>query len=331
MRKSLFFLIAAAATSPLAGWAVEPAEPQVRIELRPQVAARGDRVLLGDIAILHTRDLTTIQRLAALPLGHTPRAGSEAVVRREVIARWIRSQLGIQREDVEWAGPQESTVRGVAQDYAGARVESTAAAELRTWLAKHANRYTVDIVGLAGELQLPAGAVQLVARPLAAGAEPRSRMTVWVDILVDGRFARAIPVSFAVEAFRDAWVTPVSTPANVALTQAALERREVRVVDRAVQSGVDPFAVGASPQVWRTTRALKEGEAVSTRNSAPTPTIARGAWVALHMKSGPVELVARAQALQDGEVGQVVQVRSSNGSAPVAARVVAAGRVEALL
>jgi flagellar basal body P-ring formation protein FlgA len=331
VRTKLLPFIALSALAPAAAMAFEPAAGQVHIELRPQVAARGEQVLLGDVAILRTRDLATIQRLAALPLGRAPRAGSEAVLGRDDIARWIRSQLGITRSQVEWTGPYQSTVRGVAQDLAAVRVEKAATAALREWLTQHASRYTMDALALPGDLQIPAGTVQLAPRPLAAGAEPQSRMTVWVDVFVDGRFARAVPVGFAVAAYREAWVAPRPMSAGVALKSSGVEWREVQVAGRTEPGDGSSIVSTELPKGWQTTRALKEGEPLTPRNAAPTPAISRGEWVALHMKSGPVELESRVQALQDGQVGQIVQVRGTKGSAPVTARVVGAGRVEALL
>jgi flagellar basal body P-ring formation protein FlgA len=334
VRSKIFLLAVAVAATASAGQgnAFELGEGQVRIELRPQFVARQQEVRLGDIAILHTTDLPTIQRLSALPLGQAPAAGAEAVVRREVIARWVRSQLGIARDQVLWSGAEETNVRTLAQDYPAARIEQAAKAALREWMDKRATRYGVDALALPTDLKLPAGQVELKARPLAANADPAPRMVVWMDVQVDGRFVRTVPVSFAVEAYRDAWVAPAAIAGGVPLAPGMVEKREVQIAGRSAASvpaqAAQPGEIAAG---LRTTRSLKEGEAITARNSAPAPAIARGDWVALHLKSGLVELESRAQALQNGELGQVVKVRSSGGASPVDARVVAPGRVEAML
>jgi len=312
--------------------AVELGEGQVQIELRAQVTAREQDVRLGDVANIYTRDLQTIQRLSALSLGQAPRAGSEAVVRREVIARWVRNQLGIGRDQVVWSGPEETHVRRLAQDIPATRIEQAAKTALNDWLQQRASRYGAEVLSLPADLKLPAGQVELKARPLTANAEPTPRMVVWMDVLVEGRFVRAVPVSFNVEAYRDAWVAPVGVARGVTLTPGLVEKREVDITGRSVAAlpakGAQLADVAAG---WTTTKALKEGEPLTARNAAPAPLVARGEWVALHLKSGLVQLEGRAQALQDGELGQVVQVRSSNGASPVAARIVAPGKVEAML
>lgn len=70
---------------------------------------------------------------------------------------------------------------------------------------------------------------------------------------------------------------------------------------------------------------------VPTAQTESRLTVARGHWVSLHMQSGSVALQARAQALEDGAIGEVIQVRATTSASPVAARVVAPGRVEAVL
>ncbi|WP_158290276.1 flagellar basal body P-ring formation chaperone FlgA [Ramlibacter sp. WS9] len=327
----LLGLAVVAAASPVSGHAFELGAGQVSIELRPQFVARQSEVTLGDIAILHTTDLQTIQRLATLSLGRSPAVGNEAVVRRDVVSRWVRTQLGIPSGNVLWAGAEETHVSTVAQTLASDRVEQAARAALREWMATRATRYVIDAQPLPADIKLPAGNVELKARPLPANAEPTPRMAVWMDIQVDGRFIRTVPVNFAVDAFRDAWVAPAAVAGGVSLTPGMVEKREVKVTGYASSRFPEQGPQPGTAAGLRTTRAIKEGEPVTMANSAPLPAIARGAWVALHLTSGVVALESRAQALQDGEVGQIVKVRSSSAASPVEARVVSPGRVEAIL
>lgn len=162
----------------------------VHIELRPQIDTNQRELRLGDLAIIRTRDLMMIRQLIALPIGHAPRAGAATVVRRDAIARWVRSQAGLPMARTLWTGASETLIQG-------------------------SNGKT--------------------------------------------------PSSFA----------------SVA-------------------------SIGSATQV-----------------------VTRGEWVMLQLKSGAVELERRAQALQDGSIGDTVKVRAENG--PLDARITARGRVEASL
>ena len=154
-------------------------------------------------------------------------------------------------------------------------------------------------------------------------------MVVWLDAKVDGNFARTVAVPFRVHAYRDAWVAPSAIGSGAPLTADRVKKREVDIT----RTPVAPLLATESqmPGQWQTTRAIRSGEVVTMRNAAPAPLVARGEWVALHLKSGGVELEGRAQALQDGELGQMVKVRSANRADPMTARIVAPGRVEAML
>jgi flagella basal body P-ring formation protein FlgA len=319
--------------NPPASAAVELAVGQIQIELRGETAVQEPQVRLGDVAILHTRNLPAIERLAALPLGRAPRLGGEAVVRRDAIAKWVRSRLGVARSQVLWSGPEEIHVRSLAQEVPATRLEQIAETALREWLAQRVSRYSVHALALPGDLKLPAGQVQVKARPIAGNAEPAERMVVWLDLQVGGRFVRALPVTFTVDAYRKAWVAPERVARGVALTPAIVERREIKITGRATGAPLplDGSRPGEILAGWRTTKALAEGEAITAHNAGVAPLIARGEWVLVHLKSGAVEVERRAQAMQDGDLGQIVQVRSPRGPASLAARVMAPGRVEATL
>lgn len=329
MRSNLLPLAMAAfgVAGPVPAHAFDLPEGQVRIEMRTHFVARDQEVRLGDVADLYTRDLPTIRRLSALSLGRAPSAGTETMLQRDVVARWVRSRLGIDPDRILWGGVEETQVRTLEQYLPATRIEQAAGKVLREWLAQRASRYEIDTLALPGDVRLPAGEVELKARPLAANLVPQSRMVVWMDVLAGGRFVRTVPVSFAVAAYREAWVAQSPIARGAALEPGMAERREVPIVGR---SGAD-IRLDSPVGDRRAARAVKDGEPLTVRNTAPLPAIARGDWVALHLKSGLVELERRAQALQDGELGQVVKVRAANNASPVEARVVAPGRVEVTL
>lgn len=107
--KTAFLSLAAVACAAFAEGAV------TQIELRPSVVATQAEVHLGDVAKIRTQDLQAIRELVALPLGPSPPAGSEAVIRRDVLERWVRLRLGLSRALTDWHGALETTVHAPAQ------------------------------------------------------------------------------------------------------------------------------------------------------------------------------------------------------------------------
>lgn len=320
--RSLLFVagLAAAAIGPVQAGGGAVAE----IELRPQVTVAERQVRLGDVAYLRTADLETIRRLAALPLGAAPQPGRHAVLDREVLARWIRARVGLRPEQLAWTGAAQAQVRGSVQLVTSGQIEQAARVALGEWLAARSSRFDVDVASPGRDLQLPAGRVALTARPLAAGAQPASRMVVWMDVAVDGAYVRTVPVTFSVDAYRDAWVASTEVAGGALLAPGMLELKEVEVTGRSAL----PVSA-ARPGALRASRDLQPGEPLSSRNATQVAAVERGGTVTLHFKAGAMQLEGRAESLQDGEIGQLVKVRMAGATSAVQARVVERGRVEA--
>ncbi len=322
---SLRFLLAAAAffSAPGLVQAAELAPGQVLIALRADVVATGQTARLGDIANIRTTDLAAIRRLVDLPVGRAPAVGTQAVVRQQDLARWVRRNTGWGVGKVVWAGSGETRVRSLAADLAGVRIEAVARDALRHWLEPRTTSFHADVVTSPRDLTIPAGRVALKGRTLPDG-DPSPRAVVWVDVAVDDRFVRTVPVTFAVEAYRQMRVAPQAVAAGVPLSLAHLETMAV-AAGRA--SGRPAFDDGA---VLHTAKPLRAGQVVTGADVKQVAAVERGAWVRLQYQAGAIALEGRAQALQEGRLGQVVQVRSAGSEGAVQARVLAAGLVEAV-
>jgi flagella basal body P-ring formation protein FlgA len=301
---------------------------QVEIELRPDVVVPHRQVRLGEVAILRTTDLAAIRRLVDLPLGDAPRMGAEAVMDRAVVGRWIRSRLGLGEDQLIWRGAERSRVKGAVQVLPSQQIEQSARAALEQWLRARSSRFDIESIGLARDIDLPSGQLELRPRPLARGSHPASRMVVWVDAWVDGGFVRTVPVSFSVAAYNEAWVARSAVASQAVLSGDMLERREVDIA-AAPASAWPAGPAGASPAL-RSLRALKAGETLDAQNARVPLPVARGDWVTLEFSAGAMRLQGRAEALQEGDLGQLVKVRVSGASGSMEARVVDRGRVEAM-
>jgi flagella basal body P-ring formation protein FlgA len=242
--------------------AVAQVEPAVRIEMRPVFDAASEHVVLGDLAIIHARDLETMRQLVTLSLGERPAAGGEALVRREAIARWVRSRTGIARNDVEWGGAAETIVRTPAQQWHASRLEQVAQQTLNAWIAQNAPGYRAELVPLSTDLRLPAGNVTVSARPIAANIDADRRVTVWLDVAVDARNVRSVPVGFE--------MTATVAAARAAAAAAPLVARgewvelHMKSGGLEVQARVQALQDGAAGQVVQV-RASAAGAPVSAR------------------------------------------------------------------
>jgi flagellar basal body P-ring formation protein FlgA len=308
--------------------AAELGPGQVEIGLRPDVTATHRTIVLDEIASLRTTDLQMLRRLMELPLGEAPRPGSEALLKRERLAHWIRSRVGIAPEQLVWKGAEQTQVRTAIQRLGSQPLEEVARTALQQWLQPRTSRFSVETARAVQEVSLPPGKVAITARALPANAQPTSHMVVWVDVSVDGAFIRAVPVNFQVEAFREAWVVSDTIAAGTPLTGHLLKARELPVMARPVAL-VAPKGTREGGSI-QSVRRLHPGEPVTEENTQKLAAVRRGDMVSLQFRAGPVQLEGRAKALQEGEIGELVRVRMTGAAVPVHARVIEPGRVEAM-
>ena len=314
--------LAACMAAGIAGTAAARGAGEIEISLRPEAVTRARAVTLGDVAVLRSGDLATIRKLLALPLGETPRAGDHAILQRDSLSRWIRARTGIAAQQIVWLGEAQVLVRSATRTLPARQTEDIATAALHQWLAARTTRFHATARPPA-DIVVPDGAVSITPRPLAQ-AQPTTRMVVWLDVAVDGAFLRSIPVSFDVEAYREGWVASQAIAAGAPLDERMLQPREIPL-------GVSPLARGSLLSGAVTARrTLQEGDVLTNVNTRKLAAVRRGDTVALLLQSGGVNLEGRAEALQEGEPGQVVRVRMTGASHAVNARVLARGRVEVM-
>lgn len=207
------------------------------------------------------------------------------------------------------------------------------AAELYA-VAERAVAQVLQARGARAELSMPrdagrgvtvdAGQVELVARALPAEMAWSPRMAVWVDVVQGDAPRRSVLVPVQVRAWRPGWVALRDMPAGTRLSDAWLRQDEVDVA-----AGGQPAWQG-DPQGLVLRSPAVAGRYLAAQQVAAPHAVARGERVELVHRLGAVDVLADASALQDGEIGQHVQVRVAAAQGPVLARVIAPGRVELL-
>lgn len=329
----------AVALSTGASGAAAMAPGDIAIEL-PEIAEVGQpQVRFGDIAIVRTSDLQSQRRLVSLPLGRAPRPGVPVVLDRAVLSKWILQQTGwgsgFQQRTIHWSGAMEVQVLAAAQVLSSKRVSAVAEAALKQWLDARSTKAHVEPLSRVPDQALASGELTLRARPLPPQGAPARRMSVWVDVFANDRFVKAIPVSFAVEA----WV-----PVRVALRSLAegeiVERSDLQVqlVERSVNAtDLRPAALSAPylaegsdlPRSVRLRHAVRAGEVLSRSDLEAAPDVVRGNRAELSAVAGAVALTGQAEVLQDGRVGETVRVRLPGATGTILARVTGPDQVEA--
>jgi flagella basal body P-ring formation protein FlgA len=171
---------------------------------------------------------------------------------------------------------------------------------------------------------VPAGPIDIEVRPVPRDAVLSRRLTVWVEVWVDGSFVRAVPVGFDMRVFGPAYVATEMLPVGHLLAPSSLTVREV---DWSGRTALPIDSQGAVDGL-RLRRPLAAGDTVTRAHVEAAPLVARGDWATLRASQGVVALESRVEVLQDGMSGQSVRVKLPHASSAILARVTGRGTVE---
>lgn len=357
-------LIGGACAWAFAAGAQEP-PAVVRIELRQDAGVGQRDVTLGEVANLSSRSLPVLQRLMALPLGQLPRSGEAVALQRETVQRWIQLRLGLAADQVAWSGPESSFVRLTTSEVPGESIADAARKELLAALSRSGLRAQVELTQSPRDVRVPGGRLDFRVRAAAgwrsaaasAATDPvvassgaalfAKRQSVWVDLWVDDRFVRTVPVGFEVSVFAPGYVAAQDLAAGQTVDLSHRDERQLIVrdvewsgrasppvrtaplVDNGAQaSGAAQGDSSSARAALRLRRPVAAGSALTHADVDEAPAIVRGDYATLHAFQGAIELESRVEVLQDGIVGQPVRVKLPGASSAIVARVTAQGQVE---
>jgi len=330
----------------------------IHLELRPQVEVRAGRVTLADVAQFKAVDAKIQRRLKTLSLGLAPRAGESATVGRDQVNRWIRARVGIDSDQISWVGSRVCRISLATQDVVGNTLAECAQEQLKAHLAKQGLRGEICLTRVPENLRVPIGSLELRARDaalvtnLSRRGEARDRMggpslakrqSVWVEIWVDDRFVRTVPVHFEITVFAPAYVATRRLPAGSRVDASTFAVREVEWSGRTSlpvplgeigaptatgKNGEPPSDLGAAAPVNRLRRPVAEGEPVTRGDVEAAPLVGRGEFATLRTTQGLINLECRVEVLQEGALGEKVRVKIPSASSSIQATVCGRGLVE---
>jgi flagella basal body P-ring formation protein FlgA len=174
--------------------------------------------------------------------------------------------------------------------------------------------------------------VRWEVEPLARGRSASATEVVELEILTVGARS-AVRVKAASRRPTTIWysvrgLAPVLTAARALPARAPIDAADVIATERDVVSlpcAVLPPDAQTSGMRMRTSRAA--GEPLCAEHLEPMPAVARGEIVTVQYVSERVTVARRAIAQRDGEIGQRILVRGTDGGVPFRARVSGAGEV----
>lgn len=302
------------------------------VEMRDHVEVERRNLTLGDVSHISGDNAADIAQLQSIALGRVPVSSLEMDISREHIVHWVKSRAGSLAGAMVWTGADHTRISVKASTVPGAHIQAMARTTLEKWLAIHARRSEIEDIDVAHDLKVPAGQVELKSRTLAQELPLSRQMMVWVDIRVDGEFIHSIPVTFAVKAFRQVYVSRGNYAVGSTIGRRDVEVQEVDV-SRSGEAGMENLNAlfdEPSGRCCRLRLPLEKGQVLTRKQLQAVPEVTRGDWAVLKAVSPGVVLESRVQVLQDGVMGQWVNVKMPAASASIRAVVTAPGTVEVM-
>lgn len=290
------------------------------IILHSEPIVRNELIRLGEIADIESDDPALARELHSLVVGRAAPPGAA----RDVDLTYVRIRLrqaGLADDQFHLVFPPgmdekgRFSVRTPAQTVGAAALRDAVEQAIRTALAGSSVREeegAKDVLtpqveigfGDLPDLQVPVGVVAIRVAPFQR--RPSGSVIASVQVAVDGRPVRTIPVRASVQVLEPVLVLKETLPRHTPLAPEfiTVERRDERSV---------PAGVLRSPSQldgMRTARYLRAGSILSEGVIEPVPDVAAGDTVRILAQVGVVKVMAEGVLLADGRIGDRVPVKN---------------------
>ncbi len=290
----------------------------VELRLRETANTRDQAVTLEEIAEVDM-DPARPQLLAALRRSVViadAQPGGVLFFTRDQVLRWFGVHHPELRGELRMSGAPFTKVEVHGQALIGEVYVSAARDCLRGWLSRNHTKFAIQEPAVARTLAVPAGPLVVSAR--SCDFQLGERITVFVDILVNGSLHQKVPVTFGVDAVEVVWVATREIKALAPLDASAFvrEERDLAALARPAVRNIDQLRGARARQM------IRPGQVLTQAQLEPAPDVTKGSKVTVIAQVGGITISKGAMALADGNAAQDVEVANIGGPGRYRARVV---------
>ncbi|HTU88748.1 MAG TPA: flagellar basal body P-ring formation chaperone FlgA [Gemmataceae bacterium] len=317
----------------VSGWCEAQQQPETQtkeptvLALRATATVSGPQVKLGDIADLQGGDDSERERLAGLDLAELPLSSQPILVTRQQIG--FRLQLaGLAADSYRLEGPCCVRVSRPAGEGLDAKIVAVARQTLEQRLSCQGDDYRIE---LAQDVSLPPlsadGSDIHLEGEVRSQVVPPCRVAVEVGIYVRGARCNGVLVYLDLKKLQ-----PVPVAIRKIDSGEVFSDDNVRLERVAVENTQRAAVTAANLMGRHASRPMSAGHPIEPDDIAadkPAAAVIRAnELVHLIATVGPLQVKTRGEALQDGRIGQAIQVRNLDTKSVVTGRVVDRSTVE---
>lgn len=307
------------------------AGPSPTVRLWPTAVVVGEQVRVGDLCELTGFDVETHERLRGAVVAPSPPQGGSTVVTLDELRGVISAsgvnpartiikgavECGVTRPRVLSATPVDGRDTAPTDDQcpADARPQTlrdAVTSYFQDEVARYGGRVQVDFGSRAGAALDLSGPLYAFAVRRRSG-RPLGLIDVLVEVRREGRLVQKVDLQPVVQFFREVVV------ARRGINQKARIRPEdVHLVEIAFER-LEHLGLGDVSQVigQRARRFLPAGTVLQGQDLEMVPLVTRGQLVDVVSVVGGVSIVTTAKALETGGLGDLVELRSTEGKGRV--------------
>lgn len=278
---------------------------RVEVRVLPMAEVGGPQYTLGEVAEIESDDFNLVKELAALILGHSPRAGRILWVNESN----VRSRLAkvMDPAQVNLFVPKKAQVQRVSQKIPGEKIAEQVLEHARRASGALEGDFQHKVLTRLREVVLPQGQVIWDISPLGRKATPGGVRSYRVKALVADKVEWQGMVRVALSLFKDVVVArrPLNRNQMVSAEDVEIKRAEVgRLKEESYLTRLEDV-VGK-----RTRRPIGAGEWIHQKIVQSMPDVREGNRVNLVFKTKNLLFQVPGVAMTNGRVGAFIPVRN---------------------
>lgn len=282
------------------------AQADTVLRLMEKATVVGPRIHLGEIVELTSSEKGSQERLKGLEVGRAAPPEKTVVLTRSGIILALRRE-GLFQPDMKFEGADRVVVLTKSQKFDPRGLLP----DIRNFIQKQTGEVPstleVRFEGNPKILIVPTGEVTVRLKPNVTGRY-EGTMTLQADLSIDGRLIRTIPLRVRVDRFRSVVKTirAVEKGERFSAQNVALAKLPGKF---SLRGGFDNLN-----QVLGRTAALPLApeSMIRATDLYDPPVIVHGQLVEAVVKKGNVELSVQVRAIQDGKMGDIIQVENTD-------------------
>ncbi len=295
-------------------WERSSAEDSVEVILNDHVLIGGGEIKLGDVAVLSGGDERRAEKLRSVRLCSAPPPGDSRELDRSYIEKRL-AQNTVGLSHLSFSGAGKVIVRTACAEVTGSQIQ--AAVEDLIYQRLPREDVILEFRRLPQKLILPHGEVNL--RASAADDLPfNGNRVVYVEIFVDGKRHKKIPVSLKVRTFGEVLLCRKKVDRHHVFESedVSVERRETTTLPDDVMTRIDDVVGKMAKSI------VQSGRVIRRDMIELPPVIHRGDLVIVEFSLKGIFITMEGEARADGRPGEVITVRNIRSRREVSARVV---------